>query len=379
MTDTRRAWMAAAAGLCALAVAMGIGRFGYTALLPGMQAAGLSTAGAGEIAAANLLGYMIGSWFWGKTPPAWWGRAYLACLVLSVGSTLVMGLAPSYALWLAGRAAAGPASAGTLVLGTALMLDRLAALHRADLGGFAYCGVGLGIAFSGVAAMLPWTAVDALAGWLLLAAVAAALLPGAALLAHAPATPAPPPAAVSSGPELTRLSIAYTLEGLGYSVTATFLVAVLARGGGITLAAWAWVLAGLAAVPAFFAWRALALRTGVRAALAAAFLVQAVGVGLPSVALSPLAALASAAAFGGTFLAITALSLGEARRLGGIAAIGRITALYGVGQALGPLLAGWSAERSGNFDIALQGSAACICLGALVLTTKTGRRNPCPS
>ncbi|MGA0032642.1 MAG: YbfB/YjiJ family MFS transporter, partial [Burkholderiales bacterium] len=50
------------AGMAALAVAMGIGRFAFTPLLPLMQDdAGLSVAAGGYLASANYLGYFLGS------------------------------------------------------------------------------------------------------------------------------------------------------------------------------------------------------------------------------------------------------------------------------------------------------------------------------
>ena len=52
----------ALAGLAALAVAMGIGRFAFTPLLPMMQQdAGLSVADGGWLASANYLGYLAGA------------------------------------------------------------------------------------------------------------------------------------------------------------------------------------------------------------------------------------------------------------------------------------------------------------------------------
>ncbi len=379
MPQNRPALVALAAGLCALALAMGIGRFGYTALLPAMQAEGLGTADAGTIAAANLFAYMIASWLVGKTPPSAWRRGLLACIAASVASTLGMAM-EGFGSWFAWRAVAGAASAGTFVLGVGLMLDRLVAAHRADWGGFAFCGVGLGIAASGLVAL---DGASASHGWIALGFVAlAAALPALRLgfnghVAHAAPSPAPGRAA---SPDLAPLTLAYVLEGFGYSVAATFLVAVFARGGGIALAGWAWVLTGLCAIPGFFLWRAVTVRLGVWRALGLCYAIQAAAVAVPALSAAPVAAIAAAIGFGGTFLAITGLTVAEARHLGGIPAIGRITALYGVGQALGPLLAGWLAEAEGSFDTALLVSAACVLGGGVILFSHhIRRRKPCPS
>lgn len=377
MTD-RRAAITVAAGLSALALAMGIGRFGYTALLPAMQAEGLSDADAGVVAAANLFGYVFGSWAAGGTPSAWWRPGLLVCIVLSVSSTAAMA-AGGFGSWLLWRALAGPASAGVFVLGVGLMLERLAALGRGDWGGFAFSGVGFGIAASGLVA---FALADASAAWFALGALALAAALPAALLARPGGTHAAAPSAApaAASPALGRLTAAYVLEGFGYSVAATFLVAVVARGGGLGLAAWAWAVAGLAAAPAFFVWRRVARRAGLWRALALAYAIQAVAIALPALSAAPAAALAAAIGFGGTFLAITALTVAEARHLGGMPEIGRITFLYGIGQALGPLLAGWLAEACGGFDAALVASGACVAVGAVILLSPNLRRSDsCPS
>src|SRR6266581_3704939 len=64
----------AAAGAAALAVAMGVGRFAYTALLPSVQhGLGFDDATAGLIASANLVGYLAGV-LWARHTPADWRR-----------------------------------------------------------------------------------------------------------------------------------------------------------------------------------------------------------------------------------------------------------------------------------------------------------------
>src|SRR3954463_13587849 len=105
----------ALAGLLALAVAMGIGRFAFTPILPLMQAQGdIDIVRGGWLASANYAGYLAG----GLSAMAWrWSDASAIRVGLAaVGlSTLGMVLPLGVPGWLALRAVAGIASAWVLV------------------------------------------------------------------------------------------------------------------------------------------------------------------------------------------------------------------------------------------------------------------------
>src|SRR5574338_1195950 len=99
----------AVAGLVALAVAMGIGRFAFTPIMPMMEAdAGLSLRAAGWLAAANYLGYFIGALCAARLSLA---QAVRGGLLLIAIVTFAMGATDVLALQLVLRLAAGVASA----------------------------------------------------------------------------------------------------------------------------------------------------------------------------------------------------------------------------------------------------------------------------
>ena len=80
----------AAAGLAALAVAMGVGRFAFTPILPMMQQdQGLSVAGGAWLASANYLGYLVGA-LWAGAARVQASNAIRAGLAAIAASTLAM-------------------------------------------------------------------------------------------------------------------------------------------------------------------------------------------------------------------------------------------------------------------------------------------------
>src|SRR3954466_4518356 len=138
----------ALAGLAALAVAMGVGRFAFTPLLPMMQHdAGLSLAAGGYLASANYVGYLAGA-LWAMRP----ARSDIAIRVslLSIGvSTLAMGVTHGMAAWILWRTVAGMASAWALVHVSSWCLEQLTASGKAGIGGVVFSGVGWGMALAG--------------------------------------------------------------------------------------------------------------------------------------------------------------------------------------------------------------------------------------
>jgi MFS family permease len=142
-------WTSAWAGLAALAVAIGIGRFAFTPILPMMQDDfGLAVAEAGWLASANYAGYLAGA----LSAIGARMRASIAIrggLVVIALSTLAMGLQQPFVSWLALRFVAGIASAWVLVFVSAWTLERLAILERPGLSGAVFAGVGAGIVIAG--------------------------------------------------------------------------------------------------------------------------------------------------------------------------------------------------------------------------------------
>ena len=144
----------AVSGLAALAVAMGIGRFAFTPILPMMQADhGISVPQGGWLASANYLECLAGSLFATQSNmPA--RTAMRIGLVLIAGCTLAMGIEHHFAAWLILRAIPGFASALVLIVVSAWILPRLAHEGRGHLSGTVYAGVGTGIMFAGVVCLV---------------------------------------------------------------------------------------------------------------------------------------------------------------------------------------------------------------------------------
>jgi len=130
-----------------------------------------------------------------------------------------------------------------------------------------------------------------------------------------------------------------------------------------------WIAVGLAGVPSSVLWIRAAQRWGAPAALIAAHLVQAAGIVLPVFFDSLWVALLAAVCFGGTLMGITAVAVSFGGRISAQPArmIGLLTAAFGLGQMIGPVIGGWLAERQGGFDGSLVLAAGAVVLGALLL------------
>ncbi|GAB7053682.1 MULTISPECIES: YbfB/YjiJ family MFS transporter [Paenibacillus] len=382
-------------GVLALFIAMGVGRFAYTPILPFMmERQFFGEAGAGALASANYAGYLAGAvmaaWFSGSERRL--GRLKLS-LVISVLTTALMGLTTLFPLWLALRFISGFAGAAVFVYASGVVMDGLAGLRGfAGASGVFYGGVGAGIAASGLAVPLLEASFGWQGTWLGLALLCAMLLSTGwrGLQEVGDRRPAPP-ASGSSGkgfrrvdPRMLRLQLVYGLEGLGYIVTGTFLVAYAQSVPAMKeLSYWSWVLVGAAAMPSCWMWSKLQGYWGQERTLFFSMLLQAVGILLPVVFPTASGLAVGAILFGATFMGITTLAVSLARRLAVYDAgrsVGLLTAIYGAGQMAGPAAAGLFAALSGSYRWSLAGAAVIVLIGAciIIIPIHAKGRSTCP-
>ncbi|HEX9488876.1 MAG TPA: YbfB/YjiJ family MFS transporter [Stellaceae bacterium] len=364
----------AAAGLAALAVAMGIGRFAFTPLLPMMQDdAGVSLAQGGYLAAANYLGYLAGA-LWAMRP-ARRDRAIRGALLAIALVTLAMGTAHGMLAWTLLRALAGMASAWALVHVSSWCLEELAALGRPQLGGVVFSGVGWGIALAGALCLaLMALSASSSQAWVALGALS---LVATAVLWPMVKRGAEPAARATNAfawtPDAVRLVFCYGVFGFGYIIPATF-VPVMAKDiiADPAVFGWAWPLFGTtAALSTIFA-----ARLGNRRGWIIAALAMALGVAAPIFMTGVAGILAAALLVGGSFMVITMAGMQEARQVGGAALMAAMTAAFAVGQIAGPLVVSTFAHRPGGMSAALAIAAVLLVVSAVALGRK---EQPCPT
>lgn len=373
----------ALAGAAALAVAMGIGRFAFTPVLPMMlQDGALGMVAGGWLASANYLGYLLGA---------------LSAMVLSVRperaiheglaviavATLAMAGSHSFVVWMGLRLVAGVASAWVLISVSAWCMETLAVYQRPFLNSLVFAGVGSGIAVAGLLciALTHWAAGWARA-WMalgLLALTVTALIwrffvrHDAVVHANATQSAAPAAAWVWRADAL-RLVLCYGVFGFGYIIPATFLP-VMAKSAlqGSAAFGGSWPVFGMAAALSTLTVATLVRRWGNRRVWMFSQAVMAMGIALPVVSQNLVSIFAAALCVGGTFMVITLVALQEARRVAGPQArtlIAAMTSAFAAGQMIGPLTVSAAAATGAGFSGGLMVAAVLLAVSAVLL------RNP---
>lgn len=339
------------AGLVALLIGLGFGRFAYTALVPALIDEGWATVTtAGYLAAANFAGYLLGALGSGRVLalaplPGIIRTALVVTILAFVASAIDLG-----PVWLAvWRFVPGFAGAQLMVLVPMAILAGLPLARRPRAVGLIFTGIGLGIAFTGL--LVPSLArLGVGAAWLVLAVVSA-LLAAATWRVWGRLAPAAAPASAGATalPSLPRLALlllflAYALDAAGFVPHTVYWVDFIARelDLGYGVGGTQWILFGLGAMAGPIVVGQIAHRIGFGPAFVTAMAVKAAAVLLPVVETGFLALCVSSIVVGALTPGTATLAAGYVAELAGV---GRQRASWGL------MTSGFAATQAGSASI----------------------------
>jgi len=388
-------WVVLGMGTLVVFGALGLARFGYSIVLPAMQAGlGMDNTQAGALATANLMGYLVSCVIGGALASRFGPRVVIACgLALAALSMVMTGLAGGFVSAAVWRALTGIGSGASNVPVMGLMSSWFAARRRGLATGVAVAGSSVALIVTGplVPRILTVQGADGWRTcWFVFGGATLALAVGAALLLRntpsdaglrpigfrpddqAPSGPSGSKrlADVYNRPIVWLVGLVYVAFGFSYIVYMTFFTKVLITDGGYTQAqagqlfmtmGWFSLLCGLI-------WGSASDRIGRKSALAMVYIVHAVAFALFPLWPTSVGFTISAILFGLSAWSIPGIMAATCGDLLGArlapAALGFITLFFGIGQAAGPSVAGAMADAAGSFSTALWLCAGVALLGA---------------
>lgn len=371
------------------AVSVGFARFGYALILPAMQTdLQLSYAQAGWLNTSNSLGYLLGS-ILAVLLVARIGnhRLFVAGMLTTTLGLFLNGLTDHLLILNLIRFLTGAGAAWAFICGgvlASMLGDRAMIIYFGGGGsGMLITGAGLPWLFelTGPAAW-PWA-------WILTALVCLPVTV-AALAAARYSPQAQLPGRERAGwpwQACSKAFLAYFMFGLGYIAYMTFIVAWVRDHLALQLpmaviTSGMWSVLGGMSLLAPTVWKRLFQRHG-RSGLpmATTMTTLAVGATLPLIAPGVAGALMSAALVGVSVLmvpsAITGFIKGNLPAASWGSALAVATTLFAIGQAVGPVTAGWISDQTSSLSTGLAASACFLLIGALLAGSQ--RRLPITS
>ncbi len=363
-------------GTAALALAVGIGRFSYTPILPYMlEELNISKTNGGLIASWNFFGYLCGSLlsilsiFKKKIK-----FVFFVSILISLSTTLLMSFNDNIIIFILIRFCAGLSSAFVLIFGTALILPSIQAFGKKSLSTAHFMGVGFGIVLSSIL-------VSILGG---LGFVWSDLWIGVAILSLILAIPIfiyTPNETNFSATQNTLdskntmgfslITFSYGLYGFGYVILGTFISTMARETVGLeSTETYVWLLVGLAGIPMVVFWPWFGKRIGNDLALFLACAIMGAGIFMPVVIENKYGIILASILLGSTFIPITALALleGQTRYNGSIrVSTAILTSSFSVGQMIGPYFGGVIIDLFFSYKIALSISALSLILASLLM------------
>lgn len=390
------AWVILTMGTLVVFGSLGLARFGYTVILPSMQLSlDLDNTQAGFLATANLVGYLTLSILGGALASRYGPRRVITIgLALAGAGMLLTGFSKTFysaALW---RGLTGIGSGASNVPAMSLMSAWFVSRRRGFASGIAVAGSSIALILVGIF-VPPLLGSNAEVGWRITwwgfgaITIMLALL-GWVLLRNNPKDVGLNPLglrpdqalpALQAGPmqwgrvyrsfAVWHLGFVYVAFGFSYIIYLTFFHKRLITEGGYTQesAGTLFMTMGWFSLFCGLIWGVVSDWIGRKKALFCVYLIHALAFTLFGIWNHPVSFLISAVLFGLTAWSIPAIMAATCGDILGPqlapAALGFITLFFGVGQAIGPSIAGAMADSSSSFVPAYALAGVIAFLGAM--------------
>lgn len=390
------AWVIALTGTLVVLLSHGFGRMSYSVILPSMkEGIGLTYTQAGVIGTANFIGYLSLSLFGGFVAVRFGARmtVFISLLVMGV-SLFFTGLSDTFATAFLMRLITGMGNGSAYIPVLALPAVWFAKKRRGFATGIITMGTGIGLSLTGL--FLPeiikrsgpdgWRSAWFFIGLavFIISFVCYALLRdhphdknttmygGIELEKHPDNIPLfslwrP----VVKEKEAWKLGIAYFMYGFSYIIYLTFFVAYLTSEGGVMYkkAGEVFAVLGVLSIVSGMIWGGVSDIFGRKKGLIFAFIILALSYLSFAFWKDIIGFYVSAVIFGISMSSVPTIMAATAGDVAGgrlaPATLGFITIFFGIGQSIGPAVAGWIKDATGTFALGFILSALVSFAGAL--------------
>ena len=363
-------------GIAALTIAIGIGRFSYTPILPYMiSELKLTTTDAGLIASSNYLGYLLGS----LIPifpqfPKNIRSIFIYSIFISIISLFAMGLTNTFEIFILIRFIHGVFSAFVLILGTSLIVSHVQKKGKIFLGTAHFSGVGLGMALSAIVVSylgflnFTWDEL-----WFSIGILAIML--SFQIIKFTPIQKAEVKYNLKSKNKtslgFSLITISYGLYGFGYVAFGTFISTMSRLTPGLEKTEpYVWFVVGVTGIPSVFFWNWFGSKIGNDIGLFLANLILGLGVLFSVLINNEFGIFISCILFGLSFVPITSMCLLEGqKRFSGsfIVSTAILTFSFSIGQMIGPYLSGLLTDYYNSFFFSMIISGIVLIFGSLLM------------